>query len=139
MIIESSRFHSRQYEKRNASGPIVDVKQVAEKYRGQPVLIWVGDGFLKFIREEVDPEQNRHMLEGILSCSLGRNLVLDPWFRKQDMEKIALESIINFVKGEEPESLTKLGYKERVIAASMFGLVIPASEISMMGRNPSTT
>lgn len=137
MIIESSRFHSGQYEKRNASGPIADVEQIAGKYRGQPVLIWVGEGFLKFIREEVDPRENGYILQGILSCSLGQNLVLDPWFRGQDMEKISMEFIIKFIRGANSEELSKSWRRERAVSVSRFGLVIPASEISMMGSNPS--
>ncbi len=140
MIIESSRFHSGQYEKRSVSGPIVGIEQierVVEQYRGQPVLIWVGDGFLKFIREEIDPNQRRYMLEGILSGSIGENLVLDPWFGCEDMEKIGLEFIMKFVQGANSEELSKSWQREKAVSASKFGLVIPASEISMMGRNPS--
>ncbi len=138
MIIESSRFHSGKYEKRNITGPILeeDIERIAEKYKGQPVLIWVGGGFLEFIKEEIDPEQNRHMLQGILSGSLGQNLVLDPWFRSEDMEKISKEFIFKFVLGADSEELSKSWRREKAISSSKYGLVIPVSEISMMGRNP---
>lgn len=135
MIIETSAFFQRPYE-RAMHPAIKDADSVAEEYRGMPVRIWVGEGFFKFIREEIEPRQTCQQIIGILSGAVDGYFILDPWFDENALAEVQFKKMLGWIKGENAGSLFGPELKDLGISISKYGLAVPVSEITMMSRNP---
>ncbi len=135
MIIETSSYFSLEAYQPELEPRLSpeSIQAFIQENLGAGVIIWVKEGFMHFIHDEIDTRE-APPYHGIMNQPVDQNMILYPWYRNKDFSNLGRALL---AKGGFHHFLEEMGgenHQAHMTLQSPYGLMIPFNQIVMMGR-----